>query len=307
MRRFSNILFSPLGRHDNSLAVRNFSKLVVGSSARVVMFGAVPGPSGMRRLFPRSAIDRELEERQREATERELSTWARRIGCSSVETIVEVGKPAVAIVERVVADGHDLVVVTSDDDSVDRAAIRRLFRICPCPVWVIRPTRARKLRVMAAINPDPDERDLNRQILELAGSMVELNGGDLHVAHAWELFGEPTLRSSAFVHTSAEIVDELVDHERDSRRQAIRELLTEPTIADAPWQVHLVKGKPESVVPDLADELRINLVVMGTVARSGLSGLVIGNTAENILDRVRCSVIAIKPPGFVSPIATPGN
>lgn len=78
--------------------------------------------------------------------------------------IVEVGKPAVAIAERVVADHHDLVVVTTDEDSEDRAAIRRLFRICPCPVWVIRPTRARKLRVMAAINPDPDESDLNHLI-----------------------------------------------------------------------------------------------------------------------------------------------
>ena len=42
---------------------------------------------------------------------------------------------------------------------------------------------------------------------------------------------------------------------------------------------------------------------MGTVARTGISGLVMGNSAEQVLDEVHCSVIAVKPPGFKSPIA----
>jgi nucleotide-binding universal stress UspA family protein len=49
-------------------------------------------------------------------------------------------------------------------------------------------------------------------------------------------------------------------------------------------------------------EHEIDLVVMGTVARSGLSGILIGNTAEKVLGKVRCAVLAIKPAGFVSPI-----
>lgn len=48
---------------------------------------------------------------------------------------------------------------------------------------------------------------------------------------------------------------------------------------------------------------RINLLVMGTLARTGIRGVLIGNTAEKILDQVRCSVVAVKPPGFVSPLA----
>ena len=41
---------------------------------------------------------------------------------------------------------------------------------------------------------------------------------------------------------------------------------------------------------------------MGTVARTGIPGLLIGNTAETILQRVDCSVLAVKPDGFVSPV-----
>jgi len=37
---------------------------------------------------------------------------------------------------------------------------------------------------------------------------------------------------------------------------------------------------------------------MGTIARTGISGLIIGNTAEAILNQLECSVHAIKPPGF---------
>ena len=56
------------------------------------------------------------------------------------------------------------------------------------------------------------------------------------------------------------------------------------------------------MLPELVARHRINLLVMGTVARDGVSGLIIGNTAETVLDVVRCSVLAVKPPGFVSPI-----
>jgi nucleotide-binding universal stress UspA family protein len=41
---------------------------------------------------------------------------------------------------------------------------------------------------------------------------------------------------------------------------------------------------------------------MGTVARSGIPGLIMGNTAEAILTELECSVLAIKPPGFVTPV-----
>jgi nucleotide-binding universal stress UspA family protein len=41
---------------------------------------------------------------------------------------------------------------------------------------------------------------------------------------------------------------------------------------------------------------------MGTVSRTGIRGLIIGNTAETILRSVRCSVLAVKPEGFVTPV-----
>ena len=71
---------------------------------------------------------------------------------------------------------------------------------------------------------------------------------------------------------------------------------------EATGQVHLVKGVAAEVIPALVTRLRINLLVMGTVARTGVNAMVMGNTAERVLDEVNCSVIAVKPEGFVSPI-----
>jgi nucleotide-binding universal stress UspA family protein len=48
--------------------------------------------------------------------------------------------------------------------------------------------------------------------------------------------------------------------------------------------------------------LNVDLVVMGTVARAGIPGFFMGNTAESILNQIDCSVLTVKPPGFVSPV-----
>ena len=66
-------------------------------------------------------------------------------------------------------------------------------------------------------------------------------------------------------------------------------------------QVHLFQSGAESL-PDIAEELKANIVVMGAVARSRLQNAITGSTAEMTLDRFPCDVVIVKPAGFVSPI-----
>ena len=63
-----------------------------------------------------------------------------------------------------------------------------------------------------------------------------------------------------------------------------------------------VKGRAGDIIPDLAESLEVDLVVIGTVGRGGVPGLLIGNTAETILNAVDCSVLTLKPEGFETPI-----
>jgi nucleotide-binding universal stress UspA family protein len=214
--------------------------------------------------------------------------------------VVEVGKQDLAIIERVLTVGHDLVVI-NNATYPQPPVVKRLLRKCPCPIWIMRPSRNPTQRVLAAVNPHPAEVELNQMILELASSMVERYGGELHVGHSWELYGDAP-ESALFNFTPAVGFEQLRDETEAASQLALDELLASGSFADAPWQTHLRHGPAEQVVPELVSEYQIDLLVMGTVARSGLDGVLIGNTAERVLDDVRCSVMAVKPPGFVSPI-----
>jgi nucleotide-binding universal stress UspA family protein len=65
---------------------------------------------------------------------------------------------------------------------------------------------------------------------------------------------------------------------------------------------HLREGNPRDVIPSAAEKMNADLVVMGTISRTGILGFLIGNTAEVILNNLDCSVLTSKPAGFVSPI-----
>jgi universal stress protein E len=66
--------------------------------------------------------------------------------------------------------------------------------------------------------------------------------------------------------------------------------------------LHLRRGGLEEVIPEFVVAHGVDLVVLGTVARTGIAGLLIGNTAERLLQRLPCSVLAVKPNGFVSSV-----
>ena len=57
------------------------------------------------------------------------------------------------------------------------------------------------------------------------------------------------------------------------------------------------------MIPDLAKRLDAELVVLGTKGRTGFSAALLGNTAEHVLERLNCDVLAIKPADFKSPVA----
>jgi universal stress protein E len=56
-------------------------------------------------------------------------------------------------------------------------------------------------------------------------------------------------------------------------------------------------------IPELVRKLGCDIVVMGAISRSGMKRVVIGNTAERLLDDLPCDLLIVKPPSFVSSVA----
>jgi len=218
------------------------------------------------------------------------------------ETAFAVGKPFLEIIREVQRSENDLVMIdgghaTGAGGVIDSTTMH-LMRKCPCAIWVVRPHAvSRYTRVLAAIDPDaadPEKHSLNREIMELAISMAKLERSELHVAHVWELHGMPA-------GGCGEVWKQWEVTTRSKIKRRLYEFLADYDLGPEP-QVHLVVGRAAVAISELASEEQIDLLVMGTVCRTGIRGFFIGNTAEGVLQRVGCSLLTVKPEGFVSPI-----
>ena len=243
-----------------------------------------------------------------------------------IQTRVLLGVPFLEIIREVLRNGHDLVIKIPETwDWLDRffgSDDMHLLRKCPCPVWLIKPQAPKAYRrILAAVDVDdaypPAElesrRALNRQILEMASSLALSDFAELHIVHAWDAIGESAMRSGAFMSRPEHEVDAYVEQVRRQHAANLDGLIREVTShlgQDAldylKPQTHLVKGWARKEIPALAKRIEADLVVMGTVARTGVPGFIMGNTAETILNQIDCSVLAIKPPGFVTPVTLEG-
>ena len=323
MRRFNNILCvvehgkesKPALDKAVTLAEHNQAKLTV-----VEVIPRVPAGIGMPDGGP---ISRDLRAAMVSEHEARLVSliepYRERL---DVKHDVLTGTSFLEIIRAVLRNGHDLVVKCPESpDWLDRLFSgddMHLLRKCPCPVWMIRPEVGESYqRILAAVDVDdsypPEEletrRALNSTVMELAGSLAVSEFAELHVVNVWRAMFENTLRHSAFLRKPEDEVDAYVEQVRRDQAQRLDELMRETGAKLGPDamdyikpQLHLLKGEAREEIPALAKRLQVDCIIMGTVARTGIRGFIMGNTAETILDQIDCSVLAIKPPGFVTPV-----
>jgi len=238
-----------------------------------------------------------------------LADRARADGVETTEAVLQ-GVPFVEVVRMVLREGHDIVIkgaAAARGRGVLKGFDMHLLRKCPCPVWMLTgPDGGTSGKILAAVDPeparDPARDKLDRLVLDLATSLGERDGAEVKVLHAWRLQEEQALRHGRYTKAHAGEVDTLVAREEAAASDRVRALMRDYAQVPAD-RIVLVKGQPGDVIAAFAEADGSDLIVMGTVGRTGVSGFIMGNTAETILSRVRCSVIAVKPEGFVSPIS----
>jgi len=226
-----------------------------------------------------------------------------------VNEVVLQGPVFVATIRHVLKTGVDLVMMTADGQSGLRDLFfgsnsLHLIRKAPCAVWVTKPVaHAPYKRILAALDlsiGDPEHEALNRRIVELGIGLASNDGSELLVAHAWDLEGAD-LDSSRSEMAQGQLEETLKQNE-SLHHARLDQLLESLSVGSVPISSHLERGDPGMVIPALADAQQVDCIVMGTVCRTGIAGFFIGNTAETILQQIACSVLTIKPPGFVSPV-----
>lgn len=193
---------------------------------------------------------------------------------------------------------------------------QHLLRKCPCPVWLLTPgSTGRPTRILAAVDldtgdaPEPETLiALNRRIIDAACIMAQAPGAEIILLHAWDAIGEGLVWAFAGGTGARISSDRYVNEVLGARRRAMDRLFARIRAETGPRariRPRLVRGAAETVIRDQSRLLAADLVVMGTVARTGVSGVLIGNTAENIVNCLDCPVLAVKPEGFRSPLRLP--
>jgi universal stress protein E len=221
------------------------------------------------------------------------------------ENKLALGRSWLEIIRQVLRDKHDLLLVgTRDRTGLGRmifgSTAIKLVRRCPCPVWVAKPEpEPAQWNILVASDLTP----VSEKALVLAARLSRITLATIHLLHVvdfpldqvWSI-GLPDAKEEAY--------------RRGVRREAEQALQAQIDHAGArslspAVQIRLVDdvgGLPDEGILSFIQENEIDLLVMGTIGRSGITGVMIGNTAERILPELTCSLLAVKPVEFVCPV-----
>ncbi len=214
-------------------------------------------------------------------------------------------RPYEAIVNQVIDQDFDLVIKGTHQHDKLKAVVFtptdwHILRKCPCPVLLVKDHEWPKNgNMLAALNIGSDEVEhssLNNKITTQAKILASVIGANLHLVNSYP--GTPVniaIEVPEFDATEYNTV--MLSHHQDAMKIHAQEFSISLD------HTHIAEGLPETVIEELATELDAELVVLGTVGRTGISAALIGNTAEHVIDQLNCDVLALKPDGYISPLA----
>ncbi len=315
MKRFKNILLVCDFDLKQQTAVERAVSLSRQNDASLTVFSVVrKGPVNTRMAITSMPYQELFEQMVADHRKKidALVVQMKQLGVDAISAVAT-GTPFLEIIRKVLRDRHDLVILAAEGEGGLKERLfgstsMHLMRKCPCPVWVVKPRKqSRHKKILAAVDttdefPDPERQSLNALIMQLASSLARMDNAELHVVQVWSVFAE------GYMEVRGGLSEQAI---RSLRKQAKREyaaqldaLLAGVDLSGITVHRHLPRSEnPSGAIIKLAKSNRIDLMVMGTVCRTGVAGFFIGNTAEKVLSEVNCSVLTVKPEGFVTPVA----
>lgn len=239
------------------------------------------------------------------------------IAAEMLDTIVETTRSRGLTADKMVRIGsaHEELSKVADEGKYDLIVVgtrprsrasrmlfgstsQKLIRFAPCAVWVVKPETVREVREVAVAT---DLSETGRPALIAAIDVARALGAKLYVVHAVET------SELAYLMMAGIETEEIVAAKKrmlDGAEVTLQQQLAASDYRTLPHgvKVEIIEGAPDEAIPKFVSELGIDILVMGTHGRSGLSRLVLGNTAERILPSLDCSVITVRPTEAVSPV-----
>jgi universal stress protein E len=213
-------------------------------------------------------------------------------------------RPYEAIIAEVFAGQHDLLIKGTRKHATLESVIFtptdwHLLRKCPTPVLLVKhafwPENANIIASVHVGSEQESHKTLNDKMVERVLSISERFGATPYLVSAYPL--TPTTISVELPEFDPTAYSDAV---KAHYYTSMKELRQKHGIDDENTIVE--EGLPEEVIPEVAKRLNAAMVIIGTTGRTGLSAVFIGNTAENVIDKIDCDVLALKPEGYISPL-----
>jgi universal stress protein E len=286
-------------------AVLKAAQLARACGARLELFHGLTSPVYADPMLTPAQAMVSLEQELRQNALRRLEAIADRLRVHSLKVAVSADwdYPAhEAIIRRAQTINADLIVASLHAARHRLPGLLRLtdwelVRLSPVPVLLVKnPHPYRHPAVLAAIDPTHAHEkplQLDKEILRIGKRLTTALRGRLHAVHAYASF-------ALAVPPEMLVPATLDDMQKDARRRAQLGFNRALRTARIPRsRQYLLARLPVDAIVEAARKSRSAIVVMGAISRSGYKRLLIGNTAERILDDLDCDILVIKPPKFI--------
>jgi nucleotide-binding universal stress UspA family protein len=286
--------FSPTAE----LAIARAKELAREHGARIVLVHAItlqPFAAGGPEL---GTLPRDFEYQVREASAKRLEDLAEEIRGEGIEVEAKVhsGLPA-ATANSVAEEARaDLMVIGTRGLSgfkhlVLGSTAEEIIRHAPCPVLTVHPGDAHALdRLAKVLLPTDFSEDAVRAAHEVTRLFRKQAGSArILLVHAGQLppLVQPILEELSFEPFTIEDLAASARENLEAESERIRA---------AGFEVEIVVrvGDPAAVITDLVASEGVSLVAMGTRGHSGLKHLVLGSTAERVVQHAACPVLTVR-------------
>ncbi|MEH6463053.1 MAG: universal stress protein UspE [Shewanella psychromarinicola] len=213
-------------------------------------------------------------------------------------------RPFESVINHAIKGHYDLIVKSTHEHHKLKAVIFtptdwHLMRKSPVPVLLVKehdwPVAGKIVCAVNVATEDEDHQTLNGKIINHALDLAKKFSASVHLVNGYP--GTPVNLAIELPDFDASVYNNTVRMQHEQRVQYLAQAYNIPL-----ENCHVEEGLPEDVIPEISTKLDAELVVLGTVGRTGFSATLIGNTAEHVIDSINCDLLAIKPDGYKSPL-----
>lgn len=315
MKLLEKILFATDFSKASESALDGVLPIVKSFDAEIILLHAIEHLPDVPQAYSRvnRAIQKKLRELQREIQRRGVA-------CPH-DPILQIGKPSQMI--RAIADRYDVNLIalgagnkTADERFFLGSTAEKVIRTAAQPVWtdVAGAHEGVIQRILCAVDYSESSCFALTNAIHLARKLkakltiLHVTPRESHYPYLPELAYPvtdvgmlsaeqrtlPPYIEKEIEAAGAEYIELSVEKKREEDRFTLNQFVSEFDLKDIEWEAHLCEGKAAETILAEARHGKAQLLVLGSAGRTGLSRLIMGNTAEKIVRKAPCSMMTVK-------------